>query len=77
MTRAFFQRTPWRGEVQRSPCLRRRVAWIKPAPEKKQMAAPVRKGINPVPGEAGDPILYWREPRQIARPKRNHTALLH
>jgi hypothetical protein len=45
-------------------------------PEKKQMATPVRKGMNPVPGEAGVPSLYCREPRHTANPNPNHTALL-
>ena len=47
---AFFHFTPSRRRTRTSPFFRRSVAWMKPAPEKKQIAAPVRKGINPVPG---------------------------
>ena len=53
------------------------VALTRPMKAKKEIVVPERKGIKPVPGEAGDPILYWRDPRLTARPKRNHTALLH
>src|SRR5512137_2908159 len=74
--RAFFQKTPWSTGVHPSPCLRRRVEWISPIPEKKQMAAPARKGMNPVPGDAGVPSLYCREPRHTANPRMNQTVLL-
>ena len=49
---------------------------MNPTAEKKEMAAPVKKGMKPVAGEAGVPILYCNEPRQIARPRKNHTVLL-
>ncbi len=73
---AFFHLTPSRIRAQPSPFLLRRVAWMNPTAEKKEMAAPVKKGMKPVAGEAGVPILYCNEPRQIARPRKNHTVLL-
>jgi hypothetical protein len=73
---AFFQEKPWSTGAHLSPFLLRRVEWMNPIAEKKQMATPARKGMNPVPGDAGVPSLYCREPRHTAKPRMNQTVLL-